>query len=198
MNVKFRKLGWLIWRWLGVFIASNHFLAVGYWWHTGQSGGAPDRVLFTVWCLPRQQTVGVWSYWLLKSFVLLLHRTVRWHIGHVRCVLTLSLTSDFCTVHCWSEIAIDRWRIWPLLCWLIGHAPVHTGQSGEWLPEKPDSGQFGKCSTWAPDSVRCTPDSVWCATGSTIANLCSKLGWVPNLISFLVYVEPYAPKINDN
>jgi hypothetical protein len=61
----------------------------------------------------------------------------------------------------------------------------------ERLPEKPESGQFVECSVWAPDSVRC-------ATGSTVASLCSKLGWVPNLISFLVYVEPYAPEINDN
>jgi hypothetical protein len=30
-------------RWLGVFIASNHFLAVVGDGHTGQSGGAPDR-----------------------------------------------------------------------------------------------------------------------------------------------------------
>jgi hypothetical protein len=29
LNVEFRKLGWLEWRWLGVFIASNHFLVVG-------------------------------------------------------------------------------------------------------------------------------------------------------------------------
>jgi hypothetical protein len=29
LNVNFRKLVWLEWRWLGVFIASNHFLAVG-------------------------------------------------------------------------------------------------------------------------------------------------------------------------
>jgi hypothetical protein len=29
MNVEFRKLGWLEWWWLVVFIASNHFLAVG-------------------------------------------------------------------------------------------------------------------------------------------------------------------------
>jgi hypothetical protein len=29
LNVKVRRLGWLEWRWLGVFIASNHFLAVG-------------------------------------------------------------------------------------------------------------------------------------------------------------------------
>jgi hypothetical protein len=29
LNVKVEKLGWREWRWLGVFIASNHFLAVG-------------------------------------------------------------------------------------------------------------------------------------------------------------------------
>jgi hypothetical protein len=47
---------------------------------------------------------------------------------------------------------------------------------------KPESGQFVGALTWAPDSV-------WCATGSTNTN--------PNLIYFLVYVEPYAPEIND-
>jgi hypothetical protein len=35
-------------RWLGVFIALNHFLAVVGDGHTGQS-------LFTVWCAPRQR-----------------------------------------------------------------------------------------------------------------------------------------------
>jgi hypothetical protein len=29
LNEDLRKLGWLEWRWLGVFIASNHFLVVG-------------------------------------------------------------------------------------------------------------------------------------------------------------------------
>jgi hypothetical protein len=29
--------------------------------HTGQSGGAPDIVLFTVRCVPCQPTVGLWS-----------------------------------------------------------------------------------------------------------------------------------------
>jgi hypothetical protein len=29
LNVEFKKLGSLEWSWLGVFIASNHFLAVG-------------------------------------------------------------------------------------------------------------------------------------------------------------------------
>jgi hypothetical protein len=29
LNEKCRRLGWFEWRWLGVFIASNHFLVVG-------------------------------------------------------------------------------------------------------------------------------------------------------------------------
>jgi hypothetical protein len=29
LNVKFKKLGLLEWRWLAVFIASNHFLVIG-------------------------------------------------------------------------------------------------------------------------------------------------------------------------
>jgi hypothetical protein len=58
LNVEFRTLGWLWMRWLGVFIAPNHFLAIGKvcwrWAHetaqcrTGQS-------LFTVRCAPRQR-----------------------------------------------------------------------------------------------------------------------------------------------
>jgi hypothetical protein len=106
MNVKFRKLGWLEWRWLGVFIASNHFLDVGCRWHTGQSYGAPDMVLFTVRCLTRQQTIRVWSGCPLKSFVLLLHREVRYHNRHVRCVLTSQLwlvTSALCTFYYSSQ-----------------------------------------------------------------------------------------------
>ena len=35
LNVKFRKLGWLEWRWLGVFIAPTTILAVAV-------DGAPD------------------------------------------------------------------------------------------------------------------------------------------------------------
>jgi hypothetical protein len=72
----------------GVFIAPTTVPVVAVDRHTRQSGGAPDMVLFTDRCRPRQQTVGVWSGRPLKSFVLLLYRTVRWHIGHVRCVLT--------------------------------------------------------------------------------------------------------------
>jgi hypothetical protein len=195
MNVKFRKLRWLEWWWLGDIYSPNHYSSCCYRWHSGQSGGALDRALFTVRCLLRQQTVGVRRSWPLKSFVLLLHRTVRWHTGHVQCVLTSLLwllTSALCafTVH----------RSWPLAHLTVAPlahrtCPVHTGHVqwiiAEWLPKKPESGQFVGCSPWAPDSV-------WCATGSTIASLCSKLGWVTNLIFFLVYIDPYAPEINDN
>jgi hypothetical protein len=68
----------------------NPFTAVAVDGHTGQSGAAPNKTLFIVRCVPRQSTVGVWSGWLLKSFVLLWHRTVR-------CVLTLQF-----------------WLLWPL------------------------------------------------------------------------------------
>jgi hypothetical protein len=54
MNVEFRKLGCLEWRWLGVFIAPTSILAVVV-------DGAPDRALFTVRCVPHQHAIGVWS-----------------------------------------------------------------------------------------------------------------------------------------
>jgi hypothetical protein len=38
LNVKFRKLGWLEWRWLGVFIAPTSILAVA-------GDGAPDSTV---------------------------------------------------------------------------------------------------------------------------------------------------------
>jgi hypothetical protein len=54
LNVDFRKLGWLERRWLGVFIAPTSILAIAV-------DGTPDMTLFTVRCLPCQQTIGVWS-----------------------------------------------------------------------------------------------------------------------------------------
>jgi hypothetical protein len=45
----------------GVFIAPTTIPAVAVDGHTGQSGGAPDRSLFSVRCAPRQLPVGVWS-----------------------------------------------------------------------------------------------------------------------------------------
>jgi hypothetical protein len=60
LNVEFRKLGWLEWWWLGVFIAPTTIPAIVVDGHTGQSGGALDTALFAVRCVPRQLTVGVW------------------------------------------------------------------------------------------------------------------------------------------
>jgi hypothetical protein len=61
LNVKCRKLGWLEWRWLGVFIAPTTILVVVIDGHTKQSSGVLDMTLFIVRCVPRQSTVGVWS-----------------------------------------------------------------------------------------------------------------------------------------
>jgi hypothetical protein len=97
---------------------------------------------------------------------------------------------DFWLAHCalLLFIAVDR-------CAELTFAPL-AHRTFRWiiakrLPENPVSGQFVECSAWAPDSV-------WCATGSIIASLCSNLCWVPNLLSLLVYVDLYAPEINDN
>jgi hypothetical protein len=206
LNEKCRRLGWLEWWWLVVFIALTTILAVDV-------DGTPDRTLFTVRWLPRQQTIGVWSGWPLKSFVLLLHRTVRCHTGQTSATPDSSVCSNFAAltstlyafaIHQSRPLgAVDRWSV---------GAPDMFGahRTVRWiiverLPENPESSLFVECSAWALDSVWCTPDSVWCtpdsvrcATGSTNASLCSNLCWVPNLISLLVYVELYAPEINDN
>jgi hypothetical protein len=41
------------------------------------------------------------------------------------------------------------------------------------------------------------PDTVWCAKIQHTLVLCSNFDCVPNWISFLVCVEPYAPVIDD-
>jgi hypothetical protein len=105
-----------------------------------------------------------------------------------------ALTSDLRTVHCSSASqstvgTIDRCSIGSPD--MSGAPRIVRWFLAEWLWEKPESGQFVGALAWAPDSVRC-------ATGSTNACLCSKLGRVPNLFSLLVCVELYAPEINDN
>jgi hypothetical protein len=42
-----------------------------------------------------------------------------------------------------------------------------------------------------------TPDTIWCAKIQHTLVLCSNFDCVPNWISFLVCVEPYAPVIDD-
>jgi hypothetical protein len=173
---------------LGIFIASNHFLAIGCHWHTGHG---------TVQCPVCATLAARWGLERLTVEVFCLLAAPDSLVAHQTCPVRsdfAAITSNFCNVRFYcshnrplsagdrcSVGSPDMSGVHQVVPWIIA----------EWLPEKPESGQFGRCSAWAPDSVRC-------ATGSTVASLCSKLGWVPNLISFLVYVEPYAPEINDN
>jgi hypothetical protein len=121
MNVEFRKLGLLEWRWLGVFIAPTTILAVvgdGARWCTRQSCGAPDRALFTVRCVPHQHAVGVWNG--LTVGTLCPVAAPDSPVPHQTCSDFSALTSD---AHCsfWQSIVSARL---PLLRWL-------TGQSGQ-------------------------------------------------------------------
>jgi hypothetical protein len=166
----------------------NHYSSRCCRWRTGQSGGAPDRAVFTVRCVPRQHTVEVWSGWPLKYSVLMLHRTVRCVLTSLLWLLTCALFTF--TVHHSRPLA-------QLTVASLAHRTVRW-IIVERLQGKPESGQLMRCSAWAPNSVRCTPDTILCAIGSTISSLCSKLCWGPNLTSFLVYVELYAPEINDD
>jgi hypothetical protein len=76
----------------GVFIASNHFLAIGYFcWRWAHRTS-------TVQCSVRATSACPLEFgaaWPLES----LHRTVWCHTGHVRWPLTLMLWLLSCTVH---------------------------------------------------------------------------------------------------
>jgi hypothetical protein len=58
LNEKCRRLGWLEWWWLGVFIAPITILAIVVDGHNRQFGGEPDMALFIVRYVPHQQIVG--------------------------------------------------------------------------------------------------------------------------------------------
>jgi hypothetical protein len=197
MNKKFRKLGYHWRRWLGVFIASNHFLAVGWlcwrWahrtvrWRTGQ-------VLFTVRCAPRQHAR--WS----------LERLDRWS----RCTGQSGATpdmsgdlwlrcSDFCralfiTVHFCSrpltrsdrcsagslDMSSAHWTVW----WIIAKR----------VQRIPESGMFACARACCPVHTGQYPVR---HRQHTLKSFALNLFVSPNWISFLVCVEPYAYEIND-
>jgi hypothetical protein len=127
-----------------------------------------------------------WGLERLTVEVLCLLATPKSPVAHQTCLVRSDFLLWLLTTH-YSPFAVDRWHIRPLLHWLTG---LVRWILAECLSKKLESGKFARCLAWAPDSVRC-------ATGSTVSSLCSKLCWVPNLISSLVYVELYAPMIND-
>jgi hypothetical protein len=140
---------WIHWRrWLGVFIDSNHFLAVGWfcwrwahrtvWWRTRHS-------LFTVRCAPRRHAR--WSS----------ERVDRWSlcpvfapdspVPHKTCpvrsdfsTLTLSRTVKFTL--CLCRRPLRELAVAPLthrtVRWIIAERAL-------WIPE---SGWFAGCSAW--------------------------------------------------
>jgi hypothetical protein len=110
----------------------------------------------------------------------------------------LLLFSDFW--HALFTLLVDRWHQVTVAPLAHRTCPVHTGRSGELqrsAPWKNSSGWFECCSAWGTRHYLVHMDTVRCATGNTLSSLCSKLCWVPNLISFLVCVEPCAPEIKD-
>jgi hypothetical protein len=115
LNVDFWKLGLLEWRWLGVFIASNHFLTVGWvccrWahqtvrWCTGH-----DTIHYPV----RATTVNHWGLERLTVDVLCPLAAPN---GSVRSDLAV-LTSALCIVASSAQSTVGC--IWSLLRWLTG------------------------------------------------------------------------------
>jgi hypothetical protein len=166
LNVKMWRLGWLEWWWLGVFISPTTIPVVAVDGLTGQSGGAPDMALFIVRCVPCLPTIGVWSGWPLKSFVLLRHRTVR-------CVLTL----QFWLLHCSLFLRQRSRPLAKLTVALLAHRIVRWILV-EWLWGNPRATSSRGALAWALDSVQC-------ATGCTYTCFCSKLCRVPQLIFFV-------------
>jgi hypothetical protein len=106
LNEMFEMLGWLWMRWLGVFIAPNHFHSRRWrcWqWAHRTVRCATRHPLFIVRCSARQLIVRVRSWLTIGAFVFLLHRTVR-------CPLTLLLWLYRALFTVASAFAVDRWR----------------------------------------------------------------------------------------
>jgi hypothetical protein len=134
MNEDFRRLGWKWMRWLGVFIASQPLLAVGWFL---LSMGAPDSHCALSGARHVSATVRVRSSWPLGRLVVLLHQTVWWHIGQSGDLWLCC--SNFCaalfiTVHSAQSIVGAQGVVAPL-----AHRTVwwHTRQSGELLRRAP-------------------------------------------------------------
>jgi hypothetical protein len=199
MNVEFRKLGCFEWRWLGDIYSLQplpsrwlKLLSMAHQtvqWCIGQG---------TVHCPVRVTSARRWGLERLTVGVLcavvapdssVAHRTcpvrsdfAAWHLTSALCAFTVHavdtvMTSDFSTERQVTVAPLVH-RTCPV---------IYSGAS------------FGKSPrvTYSSGARPGAPDTVQCATGSTPSSLCSKLIWVPNLISFLVYVEPYAPEIKD-
>jgi hypothetical protein len=143
--------------------------------------------------MPLKEVVGgIYSLQPLPSrwLNLLLMGTPDSLVPHQTCFDFSALTS---ITHC-SLLADDRWCRLSLLRWLTGHVWCTPDSSVNYR-----GAPLGNSREWAVrvlfGLVHQTLSGAPLAAHSQV--LCSKFIWVPNWISFLVCVEPYAPKIND-
>jgi endogenous inhibitor of DNA gyrase (YacG/DUF329 family) len=184
---------------VGVFIASNHFLAVGCFccrwahraavrWCTGQG---------TIHCPVCATSACRWGLERLTVGVLCLVVAPDSPVAHRTCPVCSDFSALTFDSH-YSPFAVDRWRMLPLLRWLTGHVQC-TPDSHRTCPVNYSGARLWKTREWAVrlvlDLGHRTLSGLPLAAHSQVfaPNFC----WVPNLISFLVYVEPYAPEIKD-
>jgi hypothetical protein len=135
---------------------------------------------------PRHPSVRAWSWSTVGGFVLMRHRTVRWHTGQSRAPLTrcsdiwiplFTLQSrPLCAGSRCSAGAPDSPVAHRTVRWIIAELRLRNPKVKSWRLILPG----------APDTVRCA------RPGSTSVSFCSFL-WNPGLYFLLVCVEPLAP-----
>jgi hypothetical protein len=105
------------------------------------------------------------------------------------------LRSDFChgTVHLTKRPLAHRE---PLLRWLTVQSSGTSDSPVNYSGARMQDSESGMFICWLA-TVRCTPESARCAKNQHTLCLAPIFDWVPNWISFLVSVEPYAPEIDD-
>jgi hypothetical protein len=189
LNGEVAMFRWLEWWWLGVFITSNHFLAVGWlccrwahmtvWWCTGHN---------IVHCLVRATSANYWGLELLKVEVFCLLAAPDSPVVHrtIRCVLTLQ--TDFWLLLCWLRFsAIDRWA--NLTVAPLSHRTVRwiIRKCAEKTRERPVREVLGPRHRTVSGAPLAAPIVV-----------CSKLCRILSCRFLYVNVELYAPENNRN
>jgi hypothetical protein len=131
LNEKYRMLGWLEWRWLGVFIAPTTILVITVdgtpdipvvrrTWHCSLSGAC--HVSRPLGFREVDRWSSLYSYGTRQSGGT--------PDSPVRSDFA-ALTSDLRTVYCSSDTAVDRWAQLTVAPLAHRTCPVHTWQSGE-------------------------------------------------------------------
>jgi hypothetical protein len=157
MNKKFRRIGYEWMRWLGVFIASQPLLVVG-WFLLAM--GAPDSHCALSGVRHVSATVRVRCWSTVGAFVVLLHRTVRCPLTSVLWLLSWHCRVLF-TLHS-RPLA----RMEPLLCWLTGQSggtldsPMNYSGAFLWIFE---SGLFEVVRPWCTGHCPVAHRTVPCA-----------------------------------